>query len=472
MRLLPRSLSGRLGLVLLTVLVAAQLLSAWIMLRDRGQAMYETVQSDMVARTAGIVRLLDALPAAERRSLVPLLNTPETRVALAADALAMEGGGEPAADATGRVAAALRQRLGPGREVRVSLRDESALPSGPPPGMAAMHRRHMEQMGGMAGPWAYLHGVQALARGYFIQVRLADGTWVRFERRIPEGLFDRPTRLLLTLAVLLASVVLLSLLAVRWVVRPLHRLRGAAEALGRDINRPPLAEAGPLEVAETARAFNTMQRRIRSFVEDRARILAAVSHDLKTPLTRLRLRAELLDDEALRDKVLEDLADMETMVAATLDFMRGVEAGEESRRVDLMALLETVAENAREAGGRVSLAGAVGAPVVARPTALKRCLVNLVDNAVRYGGGAEITAAEIPGAVRVVVADDGPGIPEALLEQAFEPFYRIDGSRARHTGGTGLGLGIARNIARAHGGELTVRNRDGGGLEAELVLPR
>jgi len=225
-------------------------------------------------------------------------------------------------------------------------------------------------------------------------------------------------------------------------------------------------------LAETARAFNTMQRRIRSFVEDRARILAAVSHDLKTPLTRLRLRAELLDDEALRDKVLADLRDMETMVAATLDFMRGVEAGEGSRRVDLMALLETVAENAREAGGRVSLAGTVGAPVVARPTALKRCLVNLVDNAVRYGGGAEITASEIPGAVRVVVADDGPGIPEALLEQAFEPFYRIDSSRARHTGGTGLGLGIARNIARAHGGDLTLRNRQGGGLEAELTLPR
>ncbi|MDZ7752913.1 MAG: ATP-binding protein [Gammaproteobacteria bacterium] len=472
MHLVPRSLSSRLGLVLLAVLVTAQLLSAWIMLRDRGQIMYETVRGDLVERTAGIVRLLDALPAAERRSLVPLLNTPETRVALAADALARDSGEEPAVDDAGRLAAALRERLPPGSEVRVSLRGGLATPPGPPAGMADMHRRHMEQMGGMAGSWAYLQGVPALARGYLIQVRLADGTWVRFERRLPESLFDRPTRLLLTLTILLASVVLLSLLAVRWVVRPLHRLRGAAEALGRDINRPPLAEAGPLEVAETARAFNTMQRRIRSFVEDRARILAAVSHDLKTPLTRLRLRAELLDDEALRDKVLADLNDMETMVAATLDFMRGAEAREDSRRVDLMALLETVAEDAREAGGRVSLGGTVNAPVAARPMALKRCLVNLVDNAVRYGGGAEITAGETPGAVRVVVADGGPGIPEALLEQAFEPFYRIDGSRARHTGGTGLGLGISRNIARAHGGDLILRNRQGGGLEAELTLPR
>jgi signal transduction histidine kinase len=471
MRILPRSLFGRLVLVLLGGLVAAQLLSAYILLRDRGQTLYQSIRADLVERTAGIVRLLDALPSQDRRRLLPLLSTPATRIRLARSAADM-----PEQD-TGQGAAArvierrLRERLPPGSEVLVALAgppEEGAVPQG----MQGMHRRHMAGRGGMAGPWAYLHGVQALAQSFYIQAQLSDGSWVQFERRIPEDLFDQPTRLLLTLAVLLASVVLLSLLAVRWVVGPLRDLRRAAEALGRDIHRPPLKESGPLEVAETARAFNTMQQRIQSFVEDRARILAAVSHDLKTPLTRLRLRTDLLDDEELRTKLRADLDGMEAMVGATLDFMRGTESREASRRLDLMTLLETIQEDAREAGWSVSLQGKVAQPIQARPTAIKRCIANLVENAARYGGGAEIHASDDGTSVRILIQDRGPGIPEDLLGKVFDPFFRIESSRARHTGGTGLGLGIARNIARGHGGDLVLRNRPGGGLTAELTLPR
>jgi signal transduction histidine kinase len=471
MRILPHSLFGRLTLVLLAGLVAAQLLSASLLLRDRGQTLYQSIRADLVKRTAGIVRLLDALQPPERRRLLPLLSTPETRIRLV-----RAPAGTPTKD-PGRGAAAiaiergLRDRLPPGSDVRVVLEGAPMDESGPA-GMAGMHRRHMMGRGRMAGPWAYLHGVHAMARGFFIQVRLADGSWVQFERRIPEELFDRPTRLLLTLAVLLASVVLLSLLAVRWVVRPLRELRLAAEELGRDIHRPPLAETGPLEVEETARAFNTMQQRIQSFVEDRARILAAVSHDLKTPLTRLRLRTDLLDDEELRNKLQADLDDMESMVGATLDFMRGTESREASRRLDLMALLETIREDSRDAGWQVSLEGQVTEPIQGRPTALKRCIANLVENAARYGGGAEVLAADDGRTVRITVQDRGPGIPDELLEKVFDPFFRQESSRARHTGGTGLGLGIARNIARAHGGDLVLRNRSEGGLSAELTLPR
>ena len=471
MRILPRSLFGRLTLVLLTGLVAAQILSASILLRDRGQTLYQSIRTDLIDRTAGIIRLLEALPAAERRRLLPLLSTTETRIRIA-----QAPAQPPAQDSVQRLTAGLierglKDRLPPGTEVRVTLEDGleddvSQL------GMPGMHRRHMLGRQGMGGPWAYLHGVHAMARGFFIQARISDGSWIQFERRIPEGLFDQPTRLLLILAVLLVSVVLLSLFAVRWVVRPLRELRLAAEALGRDIHRPPLTEKGPLEIEETARAFNTMQQRIKSFIDDRARILAAVSHDLKTPLTRLRLRTDLLDDAELRDKLQGDLDDMESMVGATLDFMRGTESREPTVKLDIMALLETIREDARDAGWAVVLTGQVTLPFHGRPTALKRCISNLVENAARYGGGAEILPEDDGRTLRITVRDDGPGIPPNLLEKVFDPFFRIESSRARHTGGTGLGLGIARNIARAHGGDLVLRNRAEGGLSAELTLPR
>jgi signal transduction histidine kinase len=472
MRLLPSSLLGRLILVLLTGLVAAQLISAALLLRDRGQTLYQSARSDLLERTAGIVRLLDAIRPEERRRLLPLLSTPETPVRLARAPLALNTGQDEDGSREQAVENRLKALLPPRTEVRVAL-EGTSLDGGIRPGMAGMHRRHMMGSGRMTGPWAYLHGVHALETGFFIQVRLTDGSWVQFERGLPEALFDRPTRLLITLFVLLLTVVLLSLLAVRWVVGPLRTLRRAAEELGRDIRRPPLPVNGPREVAETARAFNTMQNRIRSFVEDRARILAAVSHDLKTPLTRMRLRTDLLDDEELRTRLQSELDDMESMVGATLDFMRGTASREDSRRLDLATLLEAISDDARDAGWEVSLRGRVLDPIWGRPTALKRCITNLVENAAYYGGGAaEILADDDGRNVRISVLDRGPGIPEALLEQVFDPFFRVESSRARHTGGTGLGLGIARNIARGHGGDLVLRNREGGGLNAELTLPK
>jgi signal transduction histidine kinase len=348
MRILPRSLFGRLTLVLLVGLVLAQLLSASILLRDRGQTLYRSVRADLVERTAGIVRLLDALAPVERRRLLPLLSTPETRIRLTRAPVDARPTTVEQDSVTGAVERALRERLSAHNEVRVALWG-TAPAEHLRPDIPTMHRRHMMGHDG-PGPWAYLHGVALSAGGFLVQARLDDGSWVQFERRIPDRLFDRPTRLLLTLAVLLVSVVVLALLAVRWVVRPLHALRQAAEELGRDIRRAPLPETGPLEVRETARAFNTMQRRIRSFVEDRARILAAISHDLKTPLTRLRLRSDLLEDEDLRHRIHADLDDMETMVGATLDFMRSSEGREESRQLDLTALLESIRDDACDAG--------------------------------------------------------------------------------------------------------------------------
>jgi len=344
MRVLPRSLFGRLTLVLLTGLTVTVLLSAGVQLRDRGQVIYEAIHHDVIERTAGIVQLLDALPPTERSRLLPLLSSAQTRIGLADQPQETPPADTRSAGAQ-LVSRQLRERLGPSVGLRVAL--GGFIMADP------MAHRPMMGMGGTVA--AMMHGMHAMATRFFIQVQLRDGTWVWFERQIPPELFDWPVQLLITLGILLVGVTALSLFAVRWVVKPLRELRCAADALGKDIHRPPLPETGPVEVAETSRAFNTMQRRIARYVEDRARILAAVSHDLKTPLTRIRLRADLLDDEDLGDKIRRDLDDMQAMVDATLDFMRGTESREETRLLDLMALLESMRDDANEAGERVRL---------------------------------------------------------------------------------------------------------------------
>jgi len=197
-----------------------------------------------------------------------------------------------------------------------------------------------------------------------------------------------------------------------------------------------------------------------------------MSHDLKTPITRLRLRAELLDDEQMRSKFVKDLEEMESMVSATLDFMRGVENREQARPIDILALLESLQGDAAEVAGKVVIEGVATTPYTGRPQALKRCLGNLIDNAIKYGKSAAVRVEDAADSLRIFVRDEGPGIPDAALERVFEPFQRLEASRSRDTGGTGLGLGIARNIARAHGGDIVLRNAPGGGLEAVLTLPR
>jgi signal transduction histidine kinase len=304
------------------------------------------------------------------------------------------------------------------------------------------------------------------------EVRLRDGQWARFDSVAPAGPEGLPLRLALALAVLLAAVLGLSYLAVRWVTRPLHVLAEAADGLGRDLHRPPLPEDGPVEIRRAAQAFNTMQSRLARFVEDRTRILAALSHDLKTPITRMRLRAELLDDDVARERFEADLAEMQAMVQDTLDFLRGLGGGAVPEPVDLDALLASVQADQRSMGREVSVSGRAGAPVTGVASLLRRALANLIDNAVLYGGRAEVVLEDSAERLVVRVRDAGPGVPEAELARVFEPFYRLESSRNRSTGGTGLGLTIARNIAQMHGGDIALRNRPQGGLEATLTLPR
>lgn len=298
------------------------------------------------------------------------------------------------------------------------------------------------------------------------------GTLVTFDARQPDAAGGWPWRVLASLAVLLAAVVGVSLLAVRWATRPLKLLADAADELGANVHRAPMAESGPIEVARAAHAFNTMQARLVAYLRERTSVLAAMSHDLKTPVTRLRLRAELLPDAEQRRKFTQDLEEMESMVAATLDYLRGAHGAEAVQPVDIAALLESLQSDVTEMGGRMDVSGRPLQTYPAQPGALKRCVRNLVENAAKYGGGVEVEVEDDAAALRILVRDRGPGLPPAELQRVFEPFYRVDASRSRDTGGTGLGLTIARSIAEMHGGHLSLHNRPEGGLQARLVLPR
>lgn len=277
--------------------------------------------------------------------------------------------------------------------------------------------------------------------------------------------------MLLDIGVRLGALMLAAWIGARWLSQPMRRLARAASELGRDIHRTPLAEDGTQECRETTRVFNQMQAQIRQQLGERDRFVAAVSHDLRTPLTRLRLRAEGLGDDGQRHSFSRDIHEMDAMISATLDYLRGAADPEPFVLLDLGALLHSMADDCQACGQEVRVEGHA-APLHARASALRRCIGNLVENAVRYGGRAQIRLLDEADRVRIEVSDPGPGIPEDELDKVLSPFYRVEGSRNRHTGGVGLGLSIAQDIVRQHQGSLTLRNGPRAGLVATLELPR
>ena len=277
--------------------------------------------------------------------------------------------------------------------------------------------------------------------------------------------------LLLDIGVRLAALLLAAWVGARWLSRPIGQLAAAARELGSDIDRPPLPEDGTLECREASRVFNQMQARIRSQLQDRDRFVAAVSHDLRTPLTRMRLRAEGLEAATERQAFSRDIAEMDAMITATLDHLRGVALAEPRAPLDLQALLQSLADDHIDCGHHVLVQGQAGL-LPAQAGAMRRCIDNLMGNAVRYGGGAEVTLSDDGATVHIAVRDHSPGLPESELNRVFDPFYRAETSRNRLHGGVGLGLSIARDIAERHQGRLRLSNAPDGGLLALLELPR
>ncbi|MCB1857965.1 MAG: HAMP domain-containing protein [Gammaproteobacteria bacterium] len=462
MRLLPGSLFGRLVLILISGLILAQIIGALIFMKDRDDHLRRGFGLNLVQKITAIVVLVEESTPDRRQRILDAFNSPAFRVYIAPEPASPTEGSVP----VDYLAMLLHQQLPEHRQYQITVTPAFQRP---------LHRHGPSANLDAPMPFRSWRGIQGMGPlvGFQANIQLFDGSWIIFQNTLPEDIRAWPIRVLAYLGVLLISILLISLFTVRVVTRPLDRLAKAAERLGTDIKSPPLPETGPTEVRQAAAAFNRMQTRLRRFIEDRGEILAAVSHDLKTPITRMRLRTALLDEGELKERLENDLREMEQMVQASLDFMRGTESSEQTVPVDMRALLESLQDDVQELGNDMEIEPTSEiAPFPGKPLALKRCIGNLVENGVRYGRRVRVRLTESTGIVTVTIADEGPGIPEGELETLFRPFQRREGSRSKATGGTGLGLGIARNIARGHGGDVTLRNGIGGGLEAVVTLPR
>jgi signal transduction histidine kinase len=305
-----------------------------------------------------------------------------------------------------------------------------------------------------------------------IQTKLSDGTNLTFSMDTPWVQGAR-RRLLdpAFLAMIAFAIGVLAYVVARISSVPLKRLSKAAAELGRDLDRAPVDVSGPTEVQGAAEAFNAMQRRLQQHVRERTNMLAAITHDLQTPLTRLRLRLEKVEDEALREKLVADLAAMKALVDEGLELARSAETSEPRVMLDLDSALESLVADAVDAGGDAAFEQGCNAVMQLRPLAISRLFSNLIDNALKYGGSAVVSATSSQGAVSVRVRDRGPGLPEDMLERVFDPFVRLEDSRSRQTGGAGLGLTIARTLAEKNGATLALRNHPEGGLEAIVHWP-
>lgn len=424
----PRTLASRLFVILLAGLIVAHGLSFGVLFSERYISAHSVMLGTLETDVATAIAIMDRIPAAERPQWLPTLNRGNYQYVLGPGAPGVPEMTQRGIDVASRIMEAsggrfpVRVESIPGEHERlqahVTLSDGSPLTIDVHPRMAPVAK------------------------------------WLPY--------------------VLLTQLLLLALCCwsgVRLSIRPLMALADAADALNPNAKTAPLDEAGPTEVARAARAFNAMRERIAGFVEERVQILAAISHDLQTPITRMKLRAEMAEDSEEKRKLVHDLAELETLVQEGLTYARAAHGiAEKPSRIDLGAFVQSLAYNYQDTGKAVTILQNTGGALVTRPHAIRRILTNLVDNALKFGGAAELSAYRDRDAVVIEVLDRGTGVPDDKLEAVLQPFFRLEHSRSRETGGSGLGLAIAQQLAVAIGGSISLRNRQGGGLVAEVRL--
>jgi signal transduction histidine kinase len=405
--------------------------------------------SSLPARARDLVRVIDAAP-------------PGVRPALAA-AAAEDGFGVDWYEATSSVAAMLWHENG--LDKKESLR---RLLLGDLRRTAIIFEPH----GTLRPPAPLARDRSRPASAYFLCVQLSDGSWLVFSVPNRTWGLSQPQRWTVWLTFVALSTGTVCAIATRRFVRPIKEFAAAVRRFGVNPQTSAILESGPQEFRDVTRAFNTMQAQIQKFVAYRTMMLAAISHDLRTPLTRMRLRGEFIDDEIQQARLFKDVDEMQTMVDGALAFFRGDADEEATTTFDLAGVLQTIANDYADQGIEVGYVGPAHADYSGRPFGLKRAFTNLVDNAVKYATPPEIQLCCREKAVTVAVRDRGPGIPPEALARVFAPFFRVDRSRNRATGGVGLGLTAAQAIVSGHGGEITLCNQPAGGLEALVTLPR
>lgn len=441
MRLWPDTLAARtlallLGMTLLLILVSA------VLLRDeRIQLFDERNRMQMLGRITTLVRLLNDAQGSERQRIIERFMIDGENITLSQQARVAHPANHPVAR---RINHRIRHDLKMSDPLSVRISDQ----------LAPLNSQRHETDPSLD-----------------ISIRLRDGIWLNIQPKRPESPPPWASKTLQLLALLLILIIFSALIIARRMARPMAQLADAADHLGLGHTVEPLAESGPREVRQTIRAFNRMQQRLHKHISDRSLMLAAVSHDLRTPVTTLRLRAEYIEDPEIKEKTLVTLAEMEAILSATLSFARDEAADEKARPTDLAALLQSLVDDHVDLGGDASYSGPDKLTFTCRPIALKRALNNLIDNALKYAGSALVHLTKTVDGIEIHIDDHGEGIPEDKLEDLFTPFYRLETSRNRNTGGTGLGLAVARSIVLAHGGELKLENISEGGLRAVIRLP-
>ena len=443
MRVLPDTVAGRTILVMLISLLASHLLSVFVYHTDMVRRVSSTSEHALAERLLSAKGLIEIAPPAQRDAIAHAVSSRDETVHWMVDAPL---GTEPAPEALDSLAGQIMALL-------------------PETSRSDLRVAYEQAPGADARP-------DEGSRRILASAKLKDGSWVTVTAPPydDQGLLSSEAAISTTIMAL--AIIAVAAAMVRFFTRPLRSLAVAAERFGRDVMAPALPETGPRETRMAATAFNGMQERIRKLLNDRTQMLAAMSHDLRTPITRLKLEAEFVGDEDQRRRMLRDLDDMEAMVGSTLAFLKDGSDAEPLKVVDVSTLVASVCEQMEDAGMPVVYRGVTSAPLSCRPMSLKRAFSNIIDNAVKYGAGAEVSMAQDADRYVVLVSDNGPGISLNEQKKVFAPFYRVESSRSRETGGTGLGLSIAQSIIRAHGGEISLENKTEGGLRVRISLPR
>lgn len=472
-RLLPQSLAGQMIVLLLLALVASHVVSAIIFEDERRASVRSAVRDEAIAAIATSTKLLLDTPSNARKRVARQVSSRRLRYWLS-EISAIEPNPEL------RLSAKDRDRLqglleNSVPEVRVAVTERPRFFR-----WAKQQKRHdtkeerpSDQIRKDSKDKNHAHGwPQPPGFGLLASMRLPDGTWLNAATVVPGAATAWQWPALVSMIVMALLIALIAIVMARRIARPVTRLVSAADRFGRGEDVPPLPEDGPPELRRMTTAFNAMRTRLQRYVEDRTRLLAAVSHDLRTPITSMRLRAEFIENEETRAKMIETLEEMERITDATLAFAREDAVQEDTRSLDIAALLSSLCDDLRDIGQDVRCAETERLPYPCRPVGLKRALRNLIENAVTYGDQARVRTERTKENLLIIIEDDGPGIPTDAFERVFMPFERLEESRNRATGGIGLGLSIARSIIRSHGGDIALENRKGGGLTVTVSLPQ
>ncbi len=455
--LFSRPLAFQLVIFVVGAIIFSQVVSFYLFVNERRTALRDAGIYQAVFRTATIARTLQATDVGIHRQIIRVSSNRRLRYWLSESAAVTFPEDLPQRR---RAMMALRDRYPDFADGILFQRGAGALPP----------RRHPPPGARDRPPPAERRGPPPIPV-MTVSVPISSETWLNgtvMQMPTEPRLGWRPGA---ALALLAGTIIVVLLFLISRVTKPLSTLAEAADKLGRGEAIGPVEERGPREVRITTRAFNVMQERLGRFVEDRTRMLAAISHDLRTPITALRLRAEMLEDGENRERMLETLDTMSEMTEATLNFMRDESASEQSSQVDLSALIDSVCQDFQDMEKKITWETPPNLVYVCRPGGLRRALTNLIDNALKYGATASVSVETTSDFINVLVRDDGPGIPEEKLEEVFRPFARLDGARNTESGSVGLGLSIAQSIVQSHGGSLILTNRPEGGLEAKVSLP-